>query len=69
MWLRWEQVRSNKNNMQVWKLVFIESGIVVATITQSSLAEQKDNYKLRMKIKRMYESYFTKVWFENLKFF
>lgn len=69
MWLRWEQVRSFESNVQIWKLVFKESGREVLSITQSALAEQKDNYKLRMKIKRMFDGYFTKLWFENLRLF
>ena len=69
MWLRWEQVDSYKNNVQIWNLVFKDTGEGVVSIKQSSFAEQKDNYKLRMRIKRMYEWYFTKVWFENLRFY
>lgn len=69
MWLRWEQVDSYKNNEQVWKLVFKDTGAGVLTIKQSALAEQWDNYRMRKKIKRMYERYFTKVWFENLRFY
>lgn len=69
MWLRWEQDRSFGSNVQIWKLMFKESGRVVLRITQSALAEQKDNYKLRMKIKRMYDAYFTKLWINNLRLF
>lgn len=69
MWLRWEQVDSYKNNVQIWNLVFKDTGARVVIIKQSSLAEQKDNYRMRMKIKRMYEWYFTKVWLENLRFY
>lgn len=69
MWLHWEQMVNLKDKMQIWTLVVNESGREILTIEQSPYAEQKDNYKMRRRIKRMYEKYIAKVWFDNLRFF
>ena len=64
---RWEQQRY-RDKMQHWALVHRESGRVVLQICLSNHSEQKQNYKIRRKIQRIYEVYFNMVYFQNFDF-
>ena len=68
MEFEWKQLSDNgKGSLQKWTLIHKETGRPVLVIGLSRNAETYDNWKIRKKIKRTYEWYHTKVWFNKLK--
>lgn len=70
MTFKWEQKPTEKGQeMQYWVLVDKDSGKVVLQIALSYHATQQQNCKIRNKIQKIYEVYFSIVYFQNFKFF
>lgn len=68
MEFEWKQLRdTGKGSLQKWMLVHKETGRAVMIIGLARNAETYQNWKMRKKIKRAYEWYHTKVWFNKLK--
>ena len=68
MTFKWIQHSTRAGEMQKWSLVNKESKLIVLDMWFSPYADEKQNYKLRRKIKTAYELYFQKVWFRELMF-
>ena len=54
--------------MQKWSLVNKESRVIVLDVWFSPYADERQNNKLRRKIKTAYELYFQVVWFGAFTF-
>lgn len=69
MEFRWEQFSNNIGELEKWKLVHVDTGKPVMMVGISHYGETVQNWKLRKKIKRIYEWYYGKVWLKKFKFF
>lgn len=68
MMFKWIQQRTRKGEMQKWSLVNKESRVIVLDVWFSPYADERQNNKLRRKIKTAYELYFQVVWFGAFTF-
>jgi hypothetical protein len=66
---KWVQVSTRAGEFQRWMLVHKETRRAILEIRLSPLAEVSVNGKILRKIRRAYEWYFQKVWFNSLGFF
>lgn len=69
MAFQWQQFRSRRGQMQRWGLIHKDTGKAVLAICISNKASTEQNYKLRKKIKRAYEWYYSVVSFLEMEFF
>lgn len=69
MFFEWRQQRGNGSNAQFWDLVHKEAGYKIITVFLSGEATEKENIKIRKKIKKAYQAYYVLVWYKTLRFF
>lgn len=69
MGFQWKQLRSMRGEMEKWVLIHKDTGRVVIGICLSRYASDYQNYRIKMKLQRIYSRYFYKVWMDNLQFF
>lgn len=69
MFFQWKQVSSNRGEPEKWVLIHTDTNKAVLSISLSTYADMYTNWKVRKKLKMIYELYYGKVWFKTLKFF